>query len=134
MAHSCLRNLNLSLAASCKMEIIDKILKRYKHLQIFFNISPKIEKLLKLLANKNCFSDNKGGILLSTRFFITNPLISYSRLKFAKPQAKAKQHLQVGLVLLESYGLSSFTFSFKNNRRYSKKCVKNRCLCFNEFI
>ena len=97
MTHSCLRNLNLSLAASCKMEIMDKILKRYKHLQIFFNISPKIEKLLKLLANKNCFSDNKGGILLSTRFFITNPLISYSRLKFAKPQAKAKQTFRLDL-------------------------------------
>ena len=72
MTHSCLRNLNLSLAASCKMEIMDKILKRYKHLQIFFNISPKKEKLLKLLANKNCFGDNRG-ILLRTRFFYNQP-------------------------------------------------------------
>ena len=59
-------------------------------------------------------------------FFISD------RVKLAKNQAKAKQHLEASLLLFESYSLSSSTLSYKNNRRYSKKFRVNRCVYFNE--
>ena len=61
-------------------------------------------------------------------------LISNARLKLAENQAKTKQHPEAELLLFENYSLSSSTLSFKNNRRYSKKCRKIRCVCFNEVL
>ena len=46
----------------------------------------------------------------------------------------AKQHPEVEHLLFENYSLSSTTLSFKNNRRYSKKCRKNKFVCLNEVI
>ena len=52
-------------------------------------------------------------------------------LKLAKTRAKDRQHLEAKL---ENYSLSSSTLSFKNNRIYSKKCVKNKYVCLNDVI
>ena len=67
-------------------------------------------------------------------FFISNALLSNARLNLTKNQAKAKQHIEAELLLFENYSLSSFALSYKNNCRYSKKCTKNKCVCFNEVI
>ena len=37
-------------------------------------------------------------------------------------------------LLFENYSLSSSKLSSKNNKRYSKKYTKNKCVCFNEVI
>ena len=68
------------------------------------------------------------GQAIYTLFFISN-----TRLKVAKNQAKAKQYPEAELLLFENYSLSLCTLSSKNNR-YSKKCTKNKCVCFNEVI
>ena len=52
----------------------------------------------------------------------------------AKKQAKAKQHPDAELLLFENYLLSLSTLSSKNNRRYSKKCAKNKCVYLNNHI
>ena len=65
-------------------------------------------------------------------FFISNTFISNARLKLAKNQANAKQHPEAELSLFENYSHALFTLSFKNNRSYSEKCAKNKCVCFNE--
>ena len=43
-----------------------------------------------------------------------------------KNQAKAKQHSETELLLLENNSLSSSTLLSKNNGKYSKKCAKNK--------
>ena len=53
-------------------------------------------------------------------------------MKLAKNQSKAKQHPEVELLLFENYSLSSSTLSYKNNRRYSETCTRNKCLYFND--
>ena len=67
-------------------------------------------------------------------FFINNNFISNTRLKLAKNQAKAKQHHETERLPFENYSHSPFMLSFKTNMRYSKKCVKNKCVCFNEIM
>ena len=59
-------------------------------------------------------------------FFIRNILIGNTRLKFAKNQAKAKQHPEAERWLFENYFLSSSTLLSKNYRRYSKKRYKKQ--------
>ena len=44
----------------------------------------------------------------------------------AKNQAKPKQHAEVDYLLFENYSFSSSTLLSKNNRRYSRKCTKNK--------
>ena len=61
-------------------------------------------------------------------FFIRNTFISNARLKMAKNWAKAKQHPEAELSPFENYSLSSSTLSTKTNKRYSKKCTKNKCV------
>ena len=65
-------------------------------------------------------------------FFTSNTFISNARLKLPKNQAKAKQHPE--FLPFENYLLSSSTLSANNNRRYSKKCTKNKYLCLYEVI
>ena len=43
------------------------------------------------------------------------------------------QHPEPELLLFENHSLSSTTLSSKN-RRYSKKCKKNKYVCLNEVI
>ena len=57
-------------------------------------------------------------------FLINSTFISNARLKLAKYQAKAEQHSEAELLLFENHLLSSSTFSFENNRRYSKNIQK----------
>ena len=83
-----------------------------------------------MYRNKNF--DNK--INVSKHFFIISTFISNAKLKLAKNQAKAKQLPKVELLLNENYSRSSSTLLSKNNRTYSKKCTKNKCLNFNEVI
>ena len=54
--------------------------------------------------------------------------MSSARLKLAKNQANVKQHSEAEFLLFENYLLFSCMLSSKNNRRYSKKCTKNKCL------
>ena len=63
-------------------------------------------------------------------FFMSNTFINNARLKIVKNQAKAKQHLEARFLIFENYSLSSSTLSSKNNKRYSKKGTKNKCVCF----
>ena len=68
-------------------------------------------------------------------FFISNTFISNGRLKLAKKkQAKAKQHVEAEFLLLENYVHSSSTLSSKDNKRYSKKCAKNKYVYLNGVI
>ena len=55
-------------------------------------------------------------------------------MKLAKNWAKAKQHAEAKLLLLENYAVSSSTLSSKDNRRYPKKCAKNKYVYINEDI
>ena len=71
---------------------------------------------------------------LGTPFFISNTFISKARLISVKNQAKAKQDPEAELFLFENYSLSSSTLPSKNKKRYSRKCTKNKCVCFNEVI
>ena len=54
-------------------------------------------------------------------FYISNTFISNARLKLAKNQAKAKQHPDGELLLLENYSHSSSMLPSKGTRAYSKK-------------
>ena len=51
-----------------------------------------------------------------------------------KNRAKAKQHAEAELLLLGNYVISSSYLSSKDNRRYSKKCAKNKYVYLNEDI
>ena len=55
-------------------------------------------------------------------------------MKLVKNQAKANQHPEAELLLTENYLFFSSTLTSKNNIRYSKKCTKNKQVCFNEVI
>ena len=51
-------------------------------------------------------------------------------MKLVKNQAKAKQHPETELLVLENYSLFSSMLSSKNNSRYSKKCTKKQVRLF----
>ena len=65
---------------------------------------------------------------------MSNTFISKVRLKFAKNQAKAKQHAEAKHFLFENYSPSSYTLPSKNNRRYSTKCTKNKYACLSAVV
>ena len=69
------------------------------------------------------------AVLKYTLFFISNTFISNTRLKLAKLQAKLKQNSEAELLLFENYSLSLSALPSKNNRKYPKKCTKNKCVC-----
>ena len=48
---------------------------------------------------------------ITTRFFISNTVISNAGLKLIKSQANSKQNMEAELLLLENYSHSSSTFS-----------------------
>ena len=64
--------------------------------------------------------------------FISNSFTSNNMLKLTKTQSKAKQHPEVKFLLFANCLLSSFTLSSKNDRACSKKCAKDRSICFND--
>ena len=61
---------------------------------------------------------------------MSKTFISNARLKFAKTQEKAKQHLEAELLILENRWLSSSTLSSKNNRKYHKIRKKKQVRLF----
>ena len=85
--HCCSHNLNLSLASTCKLPVVDKVLEKYKSLQIYFNSSPKREKLLEYVVSQNNeMNDSKRSILLGmckTRWCERN--VPYERFYLAMP-------------------------------------------------
>ena len=64
VTHCCSHNLNLSLATSCKILIIDNITETYKAVTIFFNTSPKRERLLEHIFCLRCISAQKRKVLI----------------------------------------------------------------------
>ena len=64
VTHCFSHNLNLSLAASCNLAIIDNILEAYKSITIHFNSSPKKEKLLKHIIITRCESIGRRKVLV----------------------------------------------------------------------
>ena len=64
VTHCCSHNLNLSLATSCKIPIIDNITETYKAVTIFFNTSPKREGLLEHIFCLRCISAQKRKVLI----------------------------------------------------------------------
>ena len=66
--HCYSHNLRLSLASRCKLPAVDNVLEKYKILQIYFNSSPKREKLLEyVLSQNNDINDSKRSMLLDMR-------------------------------------------------------------------
>ena len=59
------------------------------------------------------------------RFFSSN-----ARLKWAKNEARDKQHPKTEVSLFEKLSLSLPTLSSKNNERYSKKIFKKQVRLF----
>ena len=64
VTHCCSHNLNLSLATSCKIPVIDNITEMYKAVTIFFNTSPKREWLLGHIFCLRCISAQKRKVLI----------------------------------------------------------------------
>ena len=59
VTHCSSHNLNLSIATTSKIPIIDNILEVYKGMTIFFNTSPKREQLLENVTKLRCVSAEK---------------------------------------------------------------------------
>ena len=64
VTHCSSHNLNLSIATTSKIPIIDNILEVYKGITIFFNTSPKREQLLENVPELRCVSAEKRKILV----------------------------------------------------------------------
>ena len=64
VTHCSPHNLNLSIAATSKIPIIDNILEVYKGITIFFNTSPKRQCLLENVPELRCVSAEKRKILV----------------------------------------------------------------------
>ena len=67
VTHCCSHNLNLSLATSCKIPIIDNITETYNSVTavtIFFNTSPRHEGLLEHIFCLCCISAQKRKVLI----------------------------------------------------------------------
>ena len=67
-------------------------------------------------------------------FFISNTLISNTRLELKENWSKAKLHTEADFLQFENYSLSLSTLSSKNYRRYFKNLTKSKYVCFNEVI
>ena len=70
--------------------------------------------------------------LMYTLLCVNNTVMSNVRVKLAKNQAAAKQHLEAKLLLIGNYSFSSSTLSSKNNRKYLEKCTKSQLVCLTE--
>ena len=87
------------------------------HPQNFFTFSRKMMFLLltALFYHQMRFPSQCNKIGAENALFISNTLISNTRLKLAKNQANAKQHPEVELLLFENYSHSSSILSSKIN-------------------
>ena len=61
---------------------------------------------------------------------MTNKWQKKELLRFFYKQDFCKQQPETELLLFENYSLSSSMLSSKTNMRYSKKCTRNKCICF----
>ena len=73
-------------------------------------------------------------ILGNSLFFYKEHFYKQHLAEIGKKISKTKQHPEAELSLFENFSLSSYTLSSKNNRRYSKKFTKDKCICRNEVI
>ena len=71
---------------------------------------------------------------ISYTLFYKQHFYKQGQADIGKNQAKAKQDPEAELFLFENYSLSSSTLPSKNKKGYSRKCTKNKCVCFNEVI
>ena len=117
-----------------------------KHARVIYDICSKLsigtQKQRHIFSLSTTFN-NSHGILIQLRefclfqytlYFVSNTFINNARLKLAENWVKAKTQPEAELLLFENYSLSSSTLWTKNDRRHSKKCTKNKCVCFNDVI
>ena len=64
VTHCYSHNLNLSLAASCNLAIIDNVLEVYKSITVHFHSSPNKEKLLEHIVIACCESVGRRKVLV----------------------------------------------------------------------
>ena len=100
-----------------KLSVVDNVLEKYKILQIYFNSSPKREKLLEYVVSQNNeMNDSKRSILLSvckTRWCERD--VSYERFYFAMPYIMEALEVMNGTraniyQLVETYSKECCTF------------------------
>ena len=59
-----MHNLNLSMSASAKIQLIDNVTESYKNTTFFFELSPKKETLLNYIAEIRRLDNNRRQILI----------------------------------------------------------------------
>ena len=69
-----------------------------------------------------------------TLFFCKQHFYKQRQAKIGKKLSKSQATPWGWTFPFENYSLSSSTLSSKNDMRYSKKCIKNKCVCFNYVI
>ena len=96
-------------------------------LSLFWKVYPDHlhKKAVRFLRN---FVSRNVHFVKTILFTNTRSFIKKARLEMSKNQAKAKQHLEVELLLFESFSLPSSTLSSKHNKWYSKnvKRIKSK--------
>ena len=88
VTHCCMHNLNLSIAASARIQVIDNMIELYKNIfkKIFFKLSPKKETLLNYIAEIRRLDNNRRQILIGmckTRWSERD--LAYEHFYFALP-------------------------------------------------
>ena len=63
VAHCCTHNLNLSTAASARIQLFDHMIESYKNTTFFFKLSPNKETLLNYIAEIRRLDSNRRQIL-----------------------------------------------------------------------
>ena len=64
VAHCYTHNLNLSIAASARIQLFDHVIESYKNTTFFFKLSPKKETLLNYIAEIRHLDNNRRQILI----------------------------------------------------------------------
>ena len=63
VTHCCMHNLNLSISASAKIQLIANVIESYKNATLFFKLSTKKETLLNYIAKIRRLDNNRQQIL-----------------------------------------------------------------------
>ena len=64
VTHCNTHNLNLSISASAKIQLVDNVIESYKSTTFFFKLSPKKESLLKHIADIRLIDSNRRKVLI----------------------------------------------------------------------
>ena len=86
VTHCCMHNLNLSTAASARIQLIDNVIESYKNTTFFFKLSPKKETLLNYITEIRRLDNNRRQILIGmckTRWSERD--LAYEHFYFALP-------------------------------------------------